>query len=138
MGRWAANGTYVDNTVDVADFQSSGLVPTEEQARMTPQDKVLSAYSVSMGATVIVYTVPMDGFTAVGFNLYGSTSHSHKTTVWSMPDGTTQTGSLTSVDATTRGRNLLVDCPSNFAGLEIVNNHTAAVTYDLWVRKMNR
>jgi hypothetical protein len=138
MGRWAANGTYVDNTVDVADIQSSGLVPTEEQARYTPQTKEASAISVGAGAALPVATVNMDGFTTIGYNSFASASHAYATTLWASPDGTTRTGAIGTSTATNQGRGILADTTANFVIVEHVNNDAAAKTYDVWIRKTNR
>ncbi|AKQ07429.1 hypothetical protein AVT25_gp08 [Bacillus phage Pavlov] len=140
MGRWAANGTYVDNTVDVADIQSSGLVPTEEQAKYTPQEKTLNAVTVTAGGATNFTSniVTMDGFNTLGVGLTADISHSWNLNVYSSPDGTTLISPAfitQSSTSTTKGGS--GTCPLNFAVIQIVNNDAATRTYNAWSRKLN-
>ncbi|AIW03693.1 hypothetical protein CPT_Pookie8 [Bacillus phage Pookie] len=139
MGRWAANGTYVDNTVDVADIQSSGLVPTEEQAKYTPQEKTLSALTVNAGITTNFTSnaIPMDGFTKLGAGV-SSTSHSFTAALLASPDGTTLIGDpAVSKSSTSTSKHLVGEMALNFAVIQITNNDAASKTYDVWTRKFN-
>ena len=141
MGRWAANGTYVDNTVDVADIQSSGLVPTEEQAKYTPQDKILNGVTVIAGGSTnfTANAVYMDGFNTLGVGVLADASHSWVLNVLPSADGSTVIISPAFITqtstSTTKGG--VGTCGLMFAVIQITNNDAATRTYNAWARRMN-
>ncbi|AJK28075.1 hypothetical protein AVV20_gp08 [Bacillus phage Palmer] len=140
MGRWAANGTYVDNTVDVADFQSSGLVPIEEQARLTPQEKTLNNVTVTAGGSMTFASNPilMDGFNTIAAGGSADISHSWTMFVLASPDGSFTFGDPVINRASTSGTKAAAGtCFFNFAFIQIVNNDAATRTYNVWTRKFN-
>jgi hypothetical protein len=114
------------------------MIPTEEQRRLAVQTKEATAVSIGAGATLAVAVVNLTGFTSLGYDSYASTSHNHATTIWASPDGVLKTGSIGTATASNQGRNLLADCPADYAIVEITNSDAAAKTYDVWTRKMNR
>lgn len=116
---------------------TDGQVPTQLGSQFTPQVKEASAANVNAGVASILVTVDMDGFSKLGIDTYGSTGHDHKLTIWASPDGTIQTGSITSATGNVRGRNAVVEVPSAYALIEITNNDVASRTYDIWSRKFN-
>lgn len=134
-----ADGTFVvTGENNPMPIMALGQIPTQEQSRLTPQDKVATAFSINAGATLTVATVPMSGYSALGYNSFASASHAHATTIWASPDGATRTGTVATVTATNQGRNLLGDVSAEYAIIEVTNSDASARTYDVWARKMNR
>jgi hypothetical protein len=113
-------------------------IPVEQQGQLTPQEKVATAFSVGAGSTLNVATVPMTGYTTIGYNSYANTSHTHTTIVWASPDGAVKTGAVATLTAANQGRNVIGDCAAEYAIIEITNSDATAKTYDVWARKMNR
>jgi len=143
MGRWADNGRYVDNVSDIEDFRSTGLVPTEEQARLTPTEKTLNAVTVAAGVQTVFtqYPVNMDGFTDFGVVCIADTSHSYTVAVQSSPTGGVNEMSYTSsysqagVSATKSGSGT---AHAQYLLIQINNADTVTHTYNLWTRKINK
>lgn len=139
MGRWTPDGRYVDHVNEIEDFKSSGMVPTEEQAKYTPQEKILSAVTVNAGITTAFTSnlITMDGFNSVS-TCAVTTAHNFTFELLSSPDGTqvisdngvSRTGSTSTKKADSS--NLMA-----FALVRITNNDAANKTYDVWARKYN-
>lgn len=115
--------------------------PVEIQGVYTEQEKTLSAASVGAGGTVNFTSFPvnMAGFTEFGAVCVASASHTYTLNVLPSPDGTTTLGDpITSKAGTSSGRRLDVSkSPCDYIVYQIINNDTAARTYDIWTRKMN-
>lgn len=140
MGRWAADGRNIDYNVEVADIQSSGLVPTEEQAKYTPQDKTLSSVTIAAGGqtTYTANAINMDGFTKLGVGIVAGASHSFIASVLASPDASTLIGEpAMTKSATSSTRHLVGEVALNFAIIQLTNNDAASQTYNAWSRKYN-
>jgi hypothetical protein len=119
---------------------TDGQVPTQEQSRLTPQEKTLTAVTVAAGGATNFTSnvVDMDGYNTIGVGVTASASHAWNLNVFSSPDGSTlisPAAVVQSSTSTTKGG--AGTCPLAFAVYQIVNNDTVTRTYDAWSRKMN-
>jgi len=142
MGRWADSGQrYIDQVAEIEDFRSTGLVPTEEQARYTPQEKTLVNVTVNAGITTnfTANAVNFDGFTGVGVVVIPNTTHNFGIAAVSSPDGALTVANIaTQATSSNSGKHVVGDVPSQFVIVQIQNNDAATQTYNAWVRKMNK
>lgn len=117
-----------------------GQIPTQEQAKLTVQEKTLSNVTVGAGAATnfTANLIDMDGFTYIGIGAMADISHSWTINAFPTSDGTnifTQAAVVAASTSTSKGGAGI--CYMNYAVIQIINNDAATRTYNVWTRKFN-
>jgi hypothetical protein len=137
-GAYAATGE--NNPLPVAVYFAKGMIPVQPQEFLTPQEKILTAYSVSAGATANITANPlvMTGYTDMGLGIVASASHAWTASVLSSPDGALMMETLVTKAGTSANKTLTATTIMDYGILQIINSGAATYTYDVWFRKFNR
>jgi hypothetical protein len=118
---------------------AEGQIPQQMMSQYTPQEKVASSYSLTMGSSANVYVADMDGFAKAGINVNASPSHDYTLSVSYSPDAafSMQTAAGTKTGASFSKWLPPIECVTQYLIISITNNDAATRTYDVWVRKWN-
>ncbi|MFE4029146.1 hypothetical protein ACFX4N_23615 [Priestia sp. YIM B13551] len=142
MGGFTAS--YITNDkLNVQLSESNIQQPMEVQGVLSIQDKRLTAYSVSAGASVNITAsaVQMEGFTQASLVVTTGTSHNFDLKLLASPDGVAVIdNAIAQATPTGAGTNkyiLPIKSPTDYLVIQITNNDASARTYDVWVRRTN-